>query len=42
MELMNNEVAEKLIQTGLYPNVEELMDAEVLVKYFSLLEQRHG
>lgn len=34
MELMTDEIAIKLKQTGFYPNVEKLMDAEVLVKYF--------
>lgn len=34
MELMTDEIAKKLIETGLYPEMEEPMDAEVIVKYF--------
>lgn len=34
MELMTDEIAKKLNMTGMYPEIENLMDAEVIVKYF--------
>lgn len=35
MELMTKEIEEKLEQTGLFPEIDSLFEAEVIVKYFN-------
>jgi len=35
MQLMTKEIEEKLEETGLYPDIENLMKAEIIVKYFN-------
>ncbi len=35
MELMTKEIEEKLEQTGLFPEIEDMFEAEVIVKYFN-------
>lgn len=35
MELMTKEIEEKLEQTGLFPEMDDLLEAEVIVKYFN-------
>ena len=35
MELMTKEIEKKLKETGYYPEVDDLLDATVIVKYFS-------
>lgn len=35
MELMTKEIEKKLKETGYYPEVDDLLDATVIVKYFN-------
>lgn len=35
MELMTKEIEEKLEQTGLFPEMDNMLEAEVIVKYFN-------
>lgn len=35
MELMTKEIEEKLERTGLFPEIDDLFEAEVIVKYFN-------
>lgn len=35
MELMTKEIEEKLEQVGLFPETEDMFEAEVIVKYFN-------
>ena len=35
MELMTKEIEEKLEQVGLFPEIEDIFEAEVIVKYFN-------
>ncbi len=35
MELMTKEIEERLKQTGLFPKIKNMLEAEVIVKYFN-------
>lgn len=35
MKLMTKEIEKKLEQTGLFPKIDNMMEAEVIVKYFN-------
>ncbi len=42
MELMTKEIEERLEQIGLFPETEDLFEAEVIVKYFNPCGPEHG